>query len=156
RMVDAESAAVAIRSKPGRSSDWQRSKVYLHAFEINRGHPAKALGDTARADEDEYAPHTALYQRVLDALYGDGDSANGGEAVRELARTMGRPASGGSDARAVAQTDLCVVTLWRLSHGELGGAAQALARLRSHEAGDSPATLTTNTVCAALLDAKLA
>ena len=48
RMEDAESAAVAIRATAGRSSDWQRSKTYLHAFEINRGHPAKALGDTAR------------------------------------------------------------------------------------------------------------
>ena len=145
RMEDAESAAVAIRAKAGRSSDWQRSKTYLHAFEINRGHPAKALGDTARPDEDEYAPHTALYERVLDAMYGDGDSVNGGQAARELARLAERPAAGGSDARAVAQTDLCVVTLWRLSHGELGGAAQAITRLRSRAPGDSPASLTTDT-----------
>ena len=92
RMEDAESAAVAIRATAGRSSDWQRSKTYLHAFEINRGHPAKALGDTARSDEDEYAPHTALYERVLDAMYGDGDSVNGSQAARELARlSRGRP-----------------------------------------------------------------
>ena len=156
RMEDAESAAVAIRATAGRSSDWQRSKTYLHAFEINRGHPAKALGDTARAGEDEYAPHTALYERVLDAMYGGGDSLNGSEAARELARLLVRPASGASDARAVAQTDLCVVTLWRLSHGELGGAAQAITRLRSRAPGDSPASLTTATVCAVLLEAKLA
>jgi hypothetical protein len=154
-MEDAESAAVAIRATAGRSSDWQRSKTYLHAFEINRGHPAKALGDTARSGEDEYAPHTALYERVLDAMYGDGDSMNGSQAARELARLLVRPASGASDARAVAQTDLCVVALWRLSHGELGGAAQAITRLRSRVPGDSPASLTTNTVCAALLEAKL-
>jgi eukaryotic-like serine/threonine-protein kinase len=155
-MEDAESAAVAIRAKAGRSSDWQRSKTYLHAFEINRGHPAKALGDTARSDEDEYAPHTALYERVLDAMYGDGDSVNGSQAARELARITAYPASGGSDARAVAQTDLCVVTLWRLNHAELGGAAQAISRLRSRGPSDSPASLTTNTICAALLEAKLA
>ena len=155
RMEDAESAAVAIRVKAGRSSDWQRSKTYLHAFEINRGHPAKALGDTARSDEDEYAPHTALYERVLDAMYGDGDSLNGRQAARELARITGRAGSGGSDARAVAQTDLCVVTLWRLSHGELGGAAHAITRLRSRLPGDSPASLTSNTVCAMLLEAEL-
>jgi serine/threonine-protein kinase len=155
RMEDAESAAVAIRSQSGRSSDWQRSKTYLHAFEINRGHPAKALGDTARADEDEYAPHTALYERMLDALYGDGDSVNGSEAARALARIAAGPVSEGSDARAVAQTDLCVVTLWRLSHGELAAAAQAITRLRSRLPGDSPASLTTNMICAALLEAKL-
>ena len=156
RMEDAESAAVAIRATAGRGSDWQRSKTYLHAFEINRGHPAKALGDTARPDEDEYAPHTALYERVLDALYGDGDSVNGGQAARELARLTERPVPGGSEARAIAQTDLCVTTLWQLSHGELGGAAQAIVRLRSRAPGDSPASLTTSTVCAALLEAKLA
>ncbi len=155
-MEDAESAAVAIRSKAGRSSDWQRSKTYLHAFEINRGHPAKALGDTARSDEEEYAPHTALYERVLDAMYGDGDSVNGSQAAGELARLTTHPASGGNDTRAVAQTNLCVVTLWRLSHGEPGGAAQAITRLRSRAPGDLPASLTSNTICAALLDAKLA
>jgi len=156
RMEDAESAAVAIRAKAGRSSDWQRSKMYLHAFEINRGHPGKALGDTARVDEEEYAPHTALYQRVLDALYGDGDSASAGAAARELGRTVMRPTPAGSDARAIAQTDLCVATLWQLSQGELRGAAQAISRLQSRAPGDSPAAVSSNGVCAALLEAKLA
>jgi hypothetical protein len=93
---------------------------------------------------------------VLDAMYGDGDSMNGSQAARELARLLVRPASGASDARAVAQTDLCVVALWRLSHGELGGAAQAITRLRSRAPGDSPASHTTATVCRVLLEAKLA
>src|SRR4051812_6713858 len=155
-MVDAESAAVAIRSKAGRSSDWQRSKTYLHAFEINRGHPARALGDTARTDEDEYAPHTALYERVLDAMYGDGDSVNGDKAAGELTRIAARPASGGTEGRVVAQTDMCVVSLWRLSHGDLGGPAQAIPRLRSQVPGDTRGSRTSNTICAALLEAKLA
>jgi tetratricopeptide (TPR) repeat protein len=156
RVEDAESAAVAIRANAGRSSDWQRSKTYLHAFEVNRGRPSAALADTAGSDEDEYGPHAALYQRVLDALYGDGDSVSGGQAARELAQTAARPASGGSDARAEAQTDLCVAILWRLSHGELGGAARAIGRLRGRAPGDSPQSLTSNAVCAALLEAKLA
>jgi serine/threonine-protein kinase len=156
RLEDAESAAVAIRASAGRSSDWQRSKTYLHAFELNRGRPSAALADTAGSDEAEYGPHAALYERVLDALYGDGESASGGQAALELARRAGRPASGGSDARAVVQTDLCVATLWRLSHGELAGAAQAIGRLRSRAPDDSPPSLTSNSVCAALLEAKLA
>jgi eukaryotic-like serine/threonine-protein kinase len=156
RLEDADSAAVAIRAKAARSADWQRSKTYLHAFEINRGRPAAALADTARPDEAEYAPHTALYQRVLDALYGDGDSANGSEAARELARMAGRPLPEAGDARAVAQMDLCVAALWRLSHGEPGGAAQAIARLRASTPDDSPASRPSNAVCAALLEAKLA
>jgi eukaryotic-like serine/threonine-protein kinase len=155
RLEDAESAAVAIRANAGRSSDWQRSKTYLHAFDLNRGRPSAALADTAGSDEAEYGPHAALYERVLDALYGDGDSASGGQAALELTRAAGRPASGGSDARAVAQTDLCVATLWRLSHGERTGAAQVIGRLRHRVPGDSPQSLTSNTVCAALLEARL-
>ena len=68
----------------------------------------------------------------------------------------GHPASGGSDERAVARTDLCVATLWRLRHGEVGGATTAIARLRDHVPGDSPESLTANTVCAALLEAQVA
>jgi hypothetical protein len=89
-------------------------------------------------------------------LYGDGDSANGSEAARELARMAGRPLPEAGDARAVAQMDLCVATLWRLSHGEPGGAAQAIARLRASTPDDSPESRTSNAVCAALLEAKLA
>lgn len=155
-LEDADSAAVAIRAKAGRRSDWQRSKTYLHAFEINRGRPAAALADTARPDETEYAPHTAAYQRVLDALYGEGDTVNGGKAVRELARAAERPVPAASDARAVAQMDLCVATLWRLSHGETGGAGQAVVRLRTSLPDDSPDSRMSNTICATLLEAKLA
>jgi hypothetical protein len=155
-MEDAESAAVAIRANPGRSSEWQRSKTYLHAFEINRGHPLQALADTAAADESEYGPHAALYERVLDALYGDGDSANGALAARELARTAERPTPATSDARAVAHTDLCVAMLWRLRDGETGGVGQAIARVRRRAPDDSPQAVVTNSVCAELLEAKLA
>lgn len=61
----------------------------------------------------------------------------------------------GGEARAAAQTDLCVVTQWRLSRGETAGAARAVARLRSHTPGDAPAARTTAAVCSALLEAKL-
>jgi len=148
RLEDADSAAVAIRAVAGRSSDWQRSKTYLHAYEVNRGRPAAALADTAGSDETEYGPHAALYQRVLDALYGDGDRVSGGAAARELARSS-------VDDRMTAQTDLCVATLWRLSHGELTGAPQAIARLRHRAPDDSPQSLTTSAICATLLEAKL-
>jgi eukaryotic-like serine/threonine-protein kinase len=154
-LEDADLAATAIRATAGRSSDWQRSKTYLHAFDLNRGRPSAALADTAAADEGEYGPHAALYERVLDALYGDGDSASGASAARELARAAARPA-GAVDAETVARTDLCVATLWRLSRGELGGAAQAVARLRRGAPGESAQSLTSHAVCAALLDAKLA
>jgi serine/threonine-protein kinase len=156
RLEDAESAAVAIRAVAGRASDWQRSKTYLHAFEVNRGRPRAALGDTASADETEYGPHAALYQRVLDALYGDGDRTNGAAAAAELARLSAGGLPPGGEARAEAQTDLCVATLWRLSQGDRAGAVEAVTRLRQAAPDEAPAVRTGNAVCAALLEAKLA
>jgi serine/threonine-protein kinase len=150
RLENAESAAVAIRAIAGRGSDWQRSKTYLHAFEVNRGRPLAALGDTAGTDETEYGPHAALYQRVLDALYGGGNRANGAAAARELARTAAGPPA------ARGESDLCVATLWRLSQGERTGAVEAITRLRRDTPGEAPAARTGNAVCAALLEAKLA
>jgi hypothetical protein len=139
RLDDADSAAIAIRAKAGRGADWQRSKTYLHAFEVNRGRPAAALADTAGTDEAEYGAHAALYQRVLDALYGDGDSVDAATAARELSAERSTPA-----------------TLWRVSRRELDGASRAIGRLRRHAPGDSPRSVATDNTCAALLEAKLA
>ena len=150
RLDDADAAAKAIRAASGRGSDWQRSKTYLHAFESNRGRPLAALGDTARPGETEYGRHAALYERVLDALYGEGDATSAGAAARELTAT----ARTGTDS--VAQTDLCVSTLWRTSRGDLARVAETIARLRRGAPGDSPQTRTTSGVCAALLAAKSA
>jgi protein kinase-like protein len=152
---DADSAAIAIRARGGSSSDWQRSKTYLHAYYVNRGRPAAALADTAAAEDAEFGPHAALYERVLDALYGDGDTVSGTSAARELARMAERSPPAG-EARAAGQTDLCVASLWRLNHGETAGASQAIARLRTRKPEDAPSAVTTDTVCAVLLEAKLA
>ena len=123
---DADAAAQAIRASAGRGSDWQRSKTYLHAFENNRGRASAAVGDTARRGETEYGPHTAMYERVLDALYGDGDVVSADAASRELAGV----ARAGADS--VAQTDLCVSTLWGTNRGVFAGVSDAVARLPAH------------------------
>ncbi len=151
---DADRAAIAVRSRAGSGSEWQRSKLYLRAFELNRGRPQAALADTATADELEYGPHAGLYQRVLDALYGDGDSASGAQAAAEVIRSASRPQGAGPTERATRYADLCVGELWRIEHGESGSASQAITRLRRARApGDSPQVLAINTVCATILEA---
>jgi hypothetical protein len=49
-----------------------------------------------------------------------------------------------------------VASLWRLSRGQTAGASRAIARLRRHRSDDLPSAITTDTVCAVLLEAKLA
>ena len=151
---DADYAAAAIRSRAGSGSEWQRSKLYLRAFELNRGRPHAALADTAGEDEPEYGPHAALYQRVLDALYGDGDSVSGAQAAGEVIRSASRPEGAGTTERTAQYTDLCVGELWRLEHGESGSASRTITRLRGARApGDSPQVLAINSVCATILEA---
>lgn len=150
RLEDADAAARMIRSKAGRGSDWQRGKTYLHAFESNRGRPSVALGDTASADEAEYGPHAALYERVLDAMYGDGDAASAAQAVRELSLEAARGRG------AVANADVCATMLWRTARGDLAGVSDAIARLRRGSDDDTPQTRTTNRVCAMILEAQAA
>jgi hypothetical protein len=140
----------------GRGSEWQRSKVYLRAFELNRGRPRAALADTAGSDEPEYGRHAALYQRVLDALYGDGDSASGAQAAREVIGLAGRRLATGKAERATQYTDLCVAELWRLEQGELDSASRTITRLRSRAPDDSPQSLAINNICATILSAMLA
>ena len=153
---DADRAAIAVRGRAGSGSEWERSKLYLRAFELNRGRPHAALADTATVDELEYGPHAGLYQRVLDALYGGGDSASGAQAAGEAIRSASRPQGAGLD-RATQYTDLCVGELWRLEHGESGSASRAIDRLRrTQAAGDSLQMLAVNTVCATILDAMAA
>ncbi len=156
-LEDADHAAAAIRRNAGSGSEWQHSKVLLRAFELNRGRPRAALADTAGSDEPEYGPHAALYQRVLDALYGDGDSASGAQAAREVIRFAGHPLATGKEERATQYADLCVAELWRLEYGEFGSASRTIARLRGAKApGDSPQALAINTICATILNAMLA
>jgi len=150
---DADRAASIIKGRMGSGANWERSKLYLHAFELNRGRPHAALADTAATDEVEYGPHTALYQRVLDALYGDGDSASGAQAARQLLASGGKAPTSEPAGRAVQSTDLCVAELWRLEHGETGGAGATIARLRGKAPGDSPGAQAINAACATMLDA---
>lgn len=151
---DADAAAAAIRANASRSSDWQRSKTYLHAFGLNRGHPSVAMGDTARADELEYGAHAALYERVLDALYGGADSVSARAGARELMQLADRTRTDADDPEGVARRDRCVATLWAMHEGSLGGVPQAIERIRRGTRSETPETATSMTLCAALLEAK--
>lgn len=151
---DADAAAAAIRANGGRSSEWQRSKTYLHAFDLNRGRLTQAMADTARADELEYGAHAALYERVLDAMYAGADSVSARAAARELSQLADRARPDADDPDGVARRDRCVATMWDVHEGSLGGVPKALERIRRGTRSESPETAMSMTLCAALLDAQ--
>ena len=80
-------------------------------------------------------PRWHLRIRVLDALYGGGDTAAAAAAIDTIAPFADAPLAGGPRARSAQYEDITVVTQWRLWQGDRRGLARALRRLT---AGGSP------------------
>jgi hypothetical protein len=95
-----------------------------------------------------------LRLRILDALYGDGDSTAASDAARELAQYADAPLASATDSRALQLADICVLEQWRLSRGITAGASQAASLLRRSPLPRVVVPLSPNQVaCAEILDA---
>ena len=108
-----------------------------HAYALNAGSPSRALAATRRL-EDLVSNGAHLRLRVLDALYGDGDTVAAHSAATRLAERVAGAPAGTDDERAIGLADLCVLEQWRLWRGEFGNAeasVRALTRDPSSQAG---------------------
>lgn len=151
---DADRALGELRRRDGSAAERLEVTLGDHAFATVRGRPREALAVASRLPGAQPGTHAQLRMRVLDALYGEGDSAVAAAAARSLASLTdgdGATAVTPSDTRAA---DLCTVAQWRLARGDTSGVARAIAKLRTA----SPprrhiAVATPPAVCAALLDA---
>ena len=76
-----------------------------------------------RLAELQPGSHAHLRLRVLDALYGDGDSASAEAAVRDLQRRSVSRAGDGPATRAVELADACVISQWRLHRNDTTASA---------------------------------
>ncbi len=159
-LADLEPAAAALRGIPVTRT--QRADVLdlLHRSALNGGRPRAALELTEAWPEVHPHPREHLRVQILDALYWDGDNAAAARAVRQLAEHADAPlvaGAAGAQARQRQHGDICVIEQWRLWHGEVSTAEQAIARLRNAEPGMASDSLATpSAVCATLLEALLA
>jgi eukaryotic-like serine/threonine-protein kinase len=140
-----------------RSSDTPRQRwlvlLRLHDLALNQGRPADALALTDSLAAVGPASHAYLRIRVDDALYGNGSETAAAQAIRAIARAAAAPLSTRPEERTEQEADICALQRWNLAHGDAGGAAAAIARLRGAPRSDPPESNTYNRWCAIVLEA---
>ena len=151
-----EDGARAIELRLGRGSARDPVDVVMaaHSLALNEGRPATALALTQNLQTLEAGSRAYLRLRVLDGLYGDGDTTAAATAVRSLAEYADAPAASSRDARALQLADMCIIEQWRVWHGMMQGATPVIATLRSSPLPRVVVPLSPNQVaCGDILDA---
>jgi DNA-binding SARP family transcriptional activator len=137
---DGALALELMRTRAARTAHRREAVLGAHSLALLRGDPEEALRLTGEMDDGQPGSRGAARMRVLDALYGGGDSA-------AAVAAMGRLAFDGS--RAPTLDDACAAGQWAAWHRQTWDARAALRVLRdSRESSAGPAM-----ACAALIEA---
>jgi hypothetical protein len=153
-LADAELAHRAAQRGESRGPYRRATLAEVVTLALNRGRPGVAL--RVRQQQAEAEPRDPLtnMNRVMDALYWDGDSAAGAAAARELGDFADAQSIDSAPKREAA---VCVTQQWRIAHGQLSSARRDIARLQAVTAPqDHPEGVVLAHGCAVLLDALLA
>jgi hypothetical protein len=147
--------ALRIRARrAAKASEAVDAILAEHSLALNQGRPVLALDLTEQLQELQPGLHAHLRLRVLDALYGGGDTTAARSAAAALGQFTGGEPAPAADTRAVQLADGCVLEQWRLSRGIVQGARQAVAQLRAAAAPRAALPVSANQLaCAELLDA---
>jgi tetratricopeptide (TPR) repeat protein len=149
-LEDMETASAALRQEArARTSDPEGAHWTLAGLALNQGRPTEAR-EAVEATREFGSAHQVLWNHVLNALLGEGDSAVAANAVRGLLA----PSQAG---RAELNVDLCVLGLWYAHRAEWGIVQQALARIGEPRTPEElvPAWAP-GYVCAAVIEAAMA
>ena len=145
--------ARALEILAGRAADGDQALGLLiaqHSLALERGRPGRALEITREMARLGPIGRPHLRLRVLDAVFGGGDTAAAVEAATELQRTAAN-----SDLPN-ASADACALAQWQLAGSDTAGARRSLHRLETAPADAPPAAVASPApVCAALVAAAL-
>ena len=162
---DGERALRALGARAALAAEQLDVLMAEHSLALGQGRPVRALDVTERLEDAQPWSRAHLRLRVLDALYGDGDSTTAAAAAGALASTVDRSAERQSDARALQLADLCVLSQWRVAALRGGRpdpvlVAQVRAAVSVLRRAELPRVVVpigvTPPACAELLDAQLA
>jgi hypothetical protein len=147
-----------LRARPMRTSDRVRHLMLEHAVALNQGRLRDALSLTRRLSDLQPGSHAAQRLRVLDALYGGGDTAAVGAAALQLARLPVPTTQTSARVSDRGMADLCVYAQWKLVHRDTVGIAEAIRILRTSTTSGAHGGLVSPApqACGILLDAALA
>ena len=159
--VDVERAVNALHHRA--STRNQQETVFMTAWSaaLNSGRPTDALEaqDAWRRAVTRVDPRIPQQLQVLDAIYWQGDTTAANKMALHLARSADAPLATGLADRSRQYGDVCVVSQWRLWHGQVGGVERAIALLRAatppHGSSSDVRSTVNPAVCAAVLQAWL-
>ncbi len=144
-MGEALRAAITLRALPPGSEEQPLVDEALRTFALNRGRPGAALDVAAKP-----------VNRILEAIYADGDTAAAAAVARLFAASVDGPLPPDPQERARRYRRACVLEQWRLANGDARRTAETVGRLRHAIArGDSAWIVVFNGYCAILLEAWL-
>lgn len=158
-LEDARQAVRQLRARATRAADRVQAALAAHALARNEGRLRAADEATDQLAELQPSAHAHLRLRVLDALYGDGDTLAANAAATALRRAVVANGAAEPNARAVQLADACVLAQWRLHGNDTTGVHGILQRLRAEPVNDRAVSLPVATAplaCAELVDAALA
>jgi tetratricopeptide (TPR) repeat protein len=156
-LADGRSALVALRSRTSGHVLPIDLLLGEHALALNEGRVRDALGTTTGLQTSLPDSHAHLRLRVLDRLYGDGDTLAARASASDLEESvspLGRDARGESSRQAA---DLCVLAQWQLATGNIAKAITTTNALRARTPiFSAPSISATPAACVELLDAGIA
>jgi serine/threonine-protein kinase len=156
---DARRAVRQLLARGGRLDDQLDAVLADHALALNQGRLRDAENAIVRLAELQPGTNAHLRLRVLDALYGDGDSARAETAIRALERRPVPRPDADPSTRAVGLADACVMAQWRLQRNDTTGVLRAIERLRADSLAGSlaaPPVAAGSLACSELVAAWLA
>lgn len=152
--IDDGERALRIRARRGGAAVSLDALLATHALALNQGRPVLALDITEQIQERMPGLRAHLRLRLLDAMYGDGDTTAAREAAATIAHYADARASSQADMRALQLSDQCVLEQWRLARGLTSRAPRVIAALREAPAPRTPLPVSANQrTCAEILEA---
>jgi DNA-binding SARP family transcriptional activator len=145
-------AVLATRVDPG--VDPGDVLTFVYTLALNRGRPQEAQRVAARMSPG-WSSADRLAVVVLSALYGDGDTAAAGVAVRTLGRLIEVPFPARGKPLHDRLEYVCVVEQWRVAHGDYATTPAAITRLRVLDSSAPDWLIMQNAACSAALETSL-
>jgi len=156
-LAAAADAIAILRTSAATNAEAVDAVLAEHSLALNEGRPTDAFASTRRLHELRPDSHAYLRLRVLDALYGDGDSVAAVAAAADLQHTIDAAFDGFPLERRRRVADGCVVGQWRLAHGDTAGVRRIMDLLDSYGTRrDPPPVNTPPEACGKLLEVALA
>jgi DNA-binding SARP family transcriptional activator len=150
-------AAAAMIASAGSDEERYEALLFSHEVALVRGEKDGALAAIRQIEAQRPRTGEGNRLRVLDALYGAGDSIAAVASALALAASAATPIPKHAD-RSLWIKDVCVLAQWQLHSGDVDGSEQSLHQLLKAQDPPRPAdgiTRNERSFCAAMLSAMI-